>query len=305
MKKIKILKHVVVFALINIMATMTGGPANGEVISTLDPSPARIAFNGNGDLLVTDYTFGQVLTVAPDTLDIIGEINIDGRPLGVAWSNDYIYVGNSTTGQVEVYDEFGLEQFVLGFGSNPVGIPLDIAVGNGNVYVVDGSADVVQIFSQDGIFIGTIPQNGHDPEVLANPTAIAVDEANRQIYISDYGDLGLEKVIDPRIQAFDYEGNLLYTIESGSANKYRFTMPQGLTVNNNQLYAVDSLTAEIHIFDTADGTLISKVKGSGIDAGTFMMQLPLDLVIDSTTNNVFVTNNMMASIKVFPGAGGK
>ena len=81
-------------------------------------------------------------------------------------------------------------------------------------------------------------------------------------------------------------------------------MPQGLTLNdNNELYMIDSLTGEIHIFEALNGMLISKVKGSGINAGTFAMQMPLDLVIDKTTNNVFVTDNMLASINVFEGAG--
>ena len=46
------------------------------------------------------------------------------------------------------------------------------------------------------------------------------------------------------------------------------------------------------------------MKGTGIDKGPFAMKMPLDLVIDSTTNDVFVTNNMMASIKVFSGTEG-
>lgn len=304
MKKTKIIKLTLALVTFNILLTSAALGTGAQGVPPLDPSPARIALNGSGDLLVTDYMFQQVLTVDPDTLDIIGEININGRPLGVAWANEQIYVGNSTTGQIEVFDESGFEQFVLGYGTMPAFTPLDIAVGNGNVYVVDGSADVVQIFSLDGIHVGTIPEEGNNPEILANPTAIEVDVNNQQVYISDYGDLGSTRIIDPRIQVFDFAGNLLYTIHSGSANKYRFTMPQGLTVHKDQLYVIDSLTAEILIFDTRDGTLLSKVKGSGVDAGPYSMLLPLDLVIESTTTDLFVTNNMMASIQVFSGSGG-
>lgn len=305
MKKIDNFTKSLTIAFFCTVATLTAGACFATVPSTLDASPARIAFNGNGDLLVTDYTFGQVLTVAPDTLDIISEININGRPLGVAWTNDLVYVGNSTTGQVEVFNTAGQELFVLGHGNYPIETPQDIAIGNDNVYVVDGSENVVKIFNQDGTYISSIPANGYDENILANPTAITVDNSNQQVFVSDFGDLGRTKAIAPRIQVFDFEGTLLYTINSGDTNKYRFTMPQGLTVNgNNELYVIDSLSGEIHIFDTLNGTLLSKVKGSGIAAGAFMMQMPLDLVIDDTTKDVFVTNNLMASIKVFEGAGG-
>ena len=305
MKKIDNFKKALVVTSICIMATVAASSAKTEVTSTLDTSPVRIAFNGNGDLLVSDYTYGQILTVDPETLDIINELNINGRPLGVAWAGDLTYVGNSTTGQVEVYNTFGQEQFVLGFGNYPVEVPQDIAIGNGNVYVVDGYASVVQVFNRDGTFVGTIPKTGYDKNVLTNPTAVTVDETNQMIYVSDYGDLGDNKTINPRIQVFNYDGSLAYTINSGTSNKYRFTMPQGLTVGgNNQLFVIDSLTAEIQVYDATNGTLLKKMKGTGIASGAFAMKMPLDLVINNTTNDVFVTNSKMASIKVFAGAGG-
>jgi len=305
MKKAAIFKKVMLVVTFCFMSAFPLVNGNAEVPSTLSASPARIAFNGSGDLLVTDYSFGQVLTLAPDTLEIIGELNVNGRPLGVAWANDLIYVGNTTTSRVEVYNAAGQEQFVLGYGNHPIEKPQDIAIGNGNVYVVDGSARVVKIFTQDGAYVGTIPETGRDRNILANPTAITVDDTNQQIFVSDYGDLGCDRAIDPRIQVFGFDGGLLYSIASGAANKYRFTMPQGLTLNGkHQLYVIDSLTAQIHIYDTTNGNLLSKVKGSGIDTGVFAMKMPLDLVIDRTTNDVFVTNNMMASINVFAGAGG-
>lgn len=286
------------------MATLLPAAGSAPAASTLDTSPVRIAFNGNGDLLVTDYTYEQVLTVAPDTLDVVGALTINGRPLGVAWTNDLTYVGNCTTRQVEVYNTFGQQQFVLGFGDIPITAPQDIATGNGNVYVVDGDARNVKIFTQDGFFVSTIPRTGYDKDILTNPTAVTVDETNKIIFVSDYGDFGNDKTIHPRIQAFNLDGTLAYTINSGSSNKYRFTMPQGLTVNKNRLFVIDSNTSEIHVYDATNGALLSKMKGTGITSGALAMQLPLDLVIDSTTNNVFVTNNKMASINVFAGAGG-
>lgn len=287
------------------LAALQVNNGKAEMLASLDTSPVRIVLDGNGDLLVTDYTYGQVLTVAPDTLDIIGEFNVNGRPLGIAWGNDLIYVGNSSTGQVEAYNTAGEEQFVLGYGNYPIEMPLDIAVGNGNVYVVDGWDKVVKVFTQDGTFIESIPENGFDPDVLVNPTAIAVDDTSQRIYVSDFGDLGnTTDPIDPRIQIFNFEGELVSSINSKIIDKYQFTTPQGLTVNrNSQLFVIDSLTGKIFIYDAATGTLLRKMRRTGKRSGRFGMKLPLDLVIDPYTNDVFVTNNRMANIRVFSGAG--
>ncbi len=300
MKSINAIKMSLVVISVFFLTAGIAGNGKAELSPSLDVSPVRIAFDGNGNLLVSDYTYGQILTVAPDTLDITSEFYIDGRPLGVAWANGMVYVGNSTTGQVEVYSPAGVEQFVLG----QVTTPLDIAVGNGHVYVVDGFDRVVKIFTLDGSFVGTIPQNGYDSEMLANPTGITVDEASQRIYVSDYGDLGLAgSPIDPRIQVFGIDGTPAYSINSRIKTRYRFTMPQGLTVNDsNQLYVIDSLTGRILVYDAATGKLLRRMKRTG-QIRRFKMKMPLDLVIDPFTHDIFVTNSRMASIKVFAGAG--
>lgn len=290
--------------LLSLAVVLTASLARAEYPSPQDLSPVRITLNGNGELLVTDYVYGQVLTVDPDTLDITGEIDVNGKPLGIAWADNLYYVGNSSTGQVEVYNAAGHELFALGYGEVSIEMPQDIALADTNVYVVDGADKNVKIFSRDGIFVGTIPAGGQDANLLANPTAITVDETNRQIFVSDFGDLGSTPLIAPRIQVFNYAGDLLRTIQSGSANNYRFTMPQGLSVNDdNELFVVDSLTGDVLMFDTVEGTLLGKVKGTGIDAGPLAMILPLDVVIGNG-RNAYVTNNLMASIKTIEGAGG-
>lgn len=271
-----------------------------ETTSSVHSTPTRIAFNDSGNLLVSDYTNGKIVTVNSDTMDIVGEFAMNGSPLGIAWADGLTYVGNAATRQVEAYNSFGQVQFVLGFGNVPVTAPQDIAINNDKIYVVDGGAKVVKIFGLDGIFINTLPESGFNNHILANPTAIAVDDVNNIIFVSDYGD----HISLPRIQAFNLDGSLAFTIQAGSVNKYRFSMPQGLAVDKGLLYAVDAHSAEIHIFDSADGSLVGKVKGTGIKTGPNAMKLPLDLVIDGETDTIFVTNSRMAEIKVFTGTGG-
>ena len=252
--------------------------------STLTTTPVRMAFDGSGNILVTDYTYGQVLTVTPDKLAVIHEININGRPLGVAWANGLIYVGNNTTKRVEVFNEYGQNIFDLGHGQHPDICPQDIVITD-YVYVVDSNDNTIKVFDLDGTFVTTLGD-----KILTNPTAITVDDFDELIFISDYGDLG--KNINPSIKVLDKQGNLVYSIKAGKPNKFRFSMPQGLVVQNYKLYMVDALSSEVHIFSTIDGRLLSKVKGSGID-----MRLPLDLLIKGDT--LYVTNSLDGSIKIF------
>ena len=255
--------------------------ATYSVASTLTTTPIRMAFDGDSNILVTDYTFGQVLTVTPEDLNIISEININGRPLGVAWADGLIYVGNSTTKRVEVFNKYGQNIFDLGHGQYSVNKPQDIAITD-YVYVVDGYDKDIKVFDKDGTYISTIGGG-----VLSNPTGIAV---NDNIFVSDYGDF--EKKDYPSIKVLDKLGNLLYIIKAGQPNKFRFSMPQGLALKDNRLYLVDALTSEIHIFNAESGMLLGKVKGSGIS-----MRVPLDLVIKGDL--LYVTNSLGASIKIF------
>ena len=271
-------KHILMCAFLLLLATIS-------MASTLTTTPIRMAFDGDGNILVTDYTFGQVLTVTPDELNIISEININGRPLGVAWADGLIYVGNSTKKRVEVFNEYGQNIFDLGHGQYSVDRPQDIAITD-NVYVVDGSSKDIKVFEKDGTYITTIGEG-----VLSNPTGIAVSD---RIFVSDYGDF--VKKDYPSIKVLDKSGNLLYIIKSGQPNKFRFSMPQGLALKEDKLYLVDALTSEIHIFKAESGMLLGKVKGSGIKEGIYGTKLPLDIIINE---KIYVTDSLTASIRTY------
>lgn len=251
--------------------------------STLDASPTRLTFNGDGNLLVSDYIYGQILVVNK-ALDIINAINVNGRPISVAWHDGYTIVGNTTTNQVEAYDIYGYQQFIFGYGNYPIDMPQDMEIGFGSLYVVDGSAKNVKVFNLDGTF-------SHAFGEFTNPTGIAIDEVNETIFISDYGDLG--NGIYPSVRAYGLDGGYKFRVRAGKLNKFAFSMPQGMTVVNGHLYLVDALMGYLHIFDPVTGNLVGKVKGSG-DIST---KLPLDVVSDGL--QLYVTNNMKSSIKIF------
>jgi tripartite motif-containing protein 71 len=122
-----------------------------------------------------------------------------------------------------------------------------------------------------GNFIRSIPSSP-DNNILANPTGIAVNPASQEVVVSDYGDSNL--YIKPRIQIFDYNGELVGTI-SGKLGMLgtRFSRPQGLAVDESgHVFMVDCYSGEIMAFDRYSGSLLKTLGGFGSEPG--QLQFP-------------------------------
>ena len=263
-------------------------------------NPMRLALTPEGNLLVSDYHLGMIVTINSKDLKATRWFPVEGKPLGVAYAKGHIYVGNASKKCVEVYARGGKKLFRL---DGVVKHPTDIAVDEKDnyVFVVDGAGKSVKVFhSIKGTFIRAIPSSP-DNNILAGPTGIAVDPVNKEVFVSDYGDDSLN--IKPRIQVFDYNGNVLDTI-SGKKGMFgmRFSRPQGLAVDGaGHVFMVDCYSGEIMAFDRYNGSLLKTLGGFGTGPG--QLQLPLDIVINPNSNDIFVTNNRAATIEIFPKGG--
>ena len=82
-------------------------------------SPLRLAAAPDA-LLLTDSQQRMVIQVDPTTLAYGRGIQIDGKPLGVAYLDHYVLVGNATKRTVQVYDGLGGD-LVSDFGRGAVG----------------------------------------------------------------------------------------------------------------------------------------------------------------------------------------
>jgi DNA-binding beta-propeller fold protein YncE len=263
----------------------------------------RIAFASRGRLLVSDYQLGMILTVKRRSLKVMRGFRIEGKPLAVAAGKRVIYVGNDSTKRVEVYSRKGKWRHDLGPPGDLVLQPTDIAVDRRNrrVFVVDGRKKVVRVFGTDGAALYDIPSAYPDPQLLANPTGIALDKERGEILVSDYGDSLAG--IPARIQIFSASGSRPDTI-SGRAGMLgsRFSRPQGLAVTREgQVLVADSLSGELLAFDRETGTHLNTVGSFGSAPG--QLQMPLDLVIHRKSRDVFVINNRAGRIEVFRAGG--
>ena len=295
--------------------SLADGPAaaKGRKTSPHDLySPMRLDFGADGNLLVSDYQLGMIVTLDRKTNEPIRWFALEGRPLGIAYLKGHIYVGNTTAGRIDVFNVAGLQFKKNGSFKTAVENPTDIAVDpvTNRIFVVDGSAKHVKVFDTKGKLVGQIPASDPDHSLLAAPTGIAVDPVRQEVLVSDYGNKG--ENIDARVQIFDYSGNYLDTIVSmvssggmgmgGWNKKPRFSRPQGLAVDGaGHVFLVDCFSCEVLVFDRISGDLIKTLGGFGTDPG--QMRLPLDIIIQSKTRDLFVTNNREARIEVFEKGG--
>lgn len=282
-------------------------PSSIEALS----SPIRIAFGPAGTLLVTDYNLRKVVLIDPLTNLIKGGFSVDGRPLGVAYARKKIFVGNETKACISVFSEDGtwLDD-ITGGALAPIEKPTDLAVdlATNLLYVLDFGAKAVKIFSLNGTARGTIPPTYPDPTVLTMPTAIALDPQNLELLVSDYGGTALDgSTVRPRIQIFDLGGNLTGTISSYAAGgmmggTYRFSRPQGLQLDSlGRIVVTDCYSGEVLIIDRATGGVLKILGGYGVEPGK--MRLPLDLIMDDVSKDIFVTNNLLKRVEIFRQGG--
>ncbi len=269
-------------------------------------APVRLTQTHTGDLLVSDSELQMILTVDARKLTVLGAFAIPGQPAGVAYlkgGGGRIFVGNQTTKRVEVYDKFGRWQHNLGAADDFTWQPTDIAVDPRRefVFVVDARRRAVKVYSSAGLLLRTIPAVGPDPAQLAAPTGIAVDALHQEVYVSDYGDDDLS--IAPRIQVFAYTGELQRTI-TGRAGMLgrRFARPQGLAVDAaRHLFVVECVSGEVLVYDGVTGNGLATLGTYG--AGPGQLDFPLDVVLDSGSGDVFVTNNRAGRIELFAEGG--
>jgi DNA-binding beta-propeller fold protein YncE len=280
---------------------ITNNPLAAKKIDPVDKyvtSPVRLALTPQGKLLLSDYQSQTVLVIDPLSLGVERRIKIKGRPTGVNGDGRLIYVGNETTGNVEVFGGHGKLKATLGDAG--IGLPNDIAIDHatGQLFVVDAKAHHVRIFDAEGKNAGIIPAAGID-EQLAYPTALTIDPEAQLVYVSDQGpsddSLGFSNR-DARVRIYRYDGTYVDTLIG------EFTRPQGLTINpDGYLYLADGMLGQVLVFDLLSKTLVKTIGTPGTGAG--QLSLPLDVVVNPDNGDLLVANNRSGRLELFVGGG--
>jgi len=275
-------------------------PANAQ--DQYFPSPVRIAQGESGQILVVDSLQEAVISWKPGRQGKASTISVPGRPVSVAAGWNRFFVGNERTQTVDVVNKKGRLLYTLGGDGVYIPRPSDIAldIDQGLVFVTDPIGARVLIFDKAGALLQTIPAAGQ--KALKAPTGIFVDTLRGEILVSDFEAAGNWFSAAGGVLIYDYQGNHLATVAGNQPGGYDFARPQGIAVNTQGLiYLVDSFRGQVLIFDRETQLGVATLGEVGSEPGRLL--LPLDILIDPDSNDVYVTNNRNQRIEVFRGKG--
>jgi sugar lactone lactonase YvrE len=300
-----------------------GGPATGARIQR----PTGLAVAPDGTVWIVDSNAGTLLRVTPDGLVHVAATGMSG-PQGMALTPDgRPYVAERGTYRIATTNgrggmkSFAGEEFVSGFKgdggparkallSQPYDVVSDAA---GNLYIADTSNQRVRFIDASTGKIRTIAGNGTygfsgdggpaTAAMLANPEALAVDDAGTVLYIGDYG--------NQRLRKLDLATGIITTAAGNGGNKSVAYDP-ALTGPDVSLTRITSVALDadgnvyMPVFYTDKGNLIMRmdptgaltvVTGAGsstepgVPASEWHPQTTEVLKIDPTTGAVLISSN--------------
>jgi DNA-binding beta-propeller fold protein YncE len=270
-------------------------------------APVRLTLTPWGDALVSDYGSERVVHLARDGGGPAGAggFTIRGKPSGLAWAGGLLFVGNDSSGSVEIHrlHRNGRWQPHGRLGRRGgLPWPTDLAADEIHrlIFVLSSGARRVEVFNFQGEALGTLAAAEGETATLVHPTALTADPAAREVYVSDYGDPRVG--IFPAVHIFGYDGTRRGEISGETAQPgFAFSRPQGLAADGaGRLFLVDALLGQVLVFDRASGLGITALGSYGSGPGQLL--LPLDVALDPATGDVLVTDNRNARLVIFPGA---
>ncbi len=230
------------------------------------------------------------------------------KPYGIhADSNGRVYVADSATGRVTVFDSKAKDVLIMGQkGQGRMNKAMGVVAGkDGRVYVTDLSAKRVVVIDSKGKFLKAL--GGKD--VLANPVGIALDEKRGRIYVADS--------YAHQIVAFNPDGKVLFSIgrknapgklAAGSKDQAwnrgikegEFRFPTNVTVDNEgKIYVIDALNFRVQVFNS-QGEYLSSFGKLGDGFGQFAR--PKGVAVDSQ-GHVYVTDAGFNNVQIFNASG--
>jgi len=210
-------------------------------------TPIGIASDGEDTLFITDAGAAAVFRYDVGRQELTPFLaGVLGRPTGIAFfpGNRLLYISDTTTHQVVVFDLAGRERFRIGHrGAAPgaFNYPTDLCISpRGELFVTDALNSRIQVFDVDGHFLRSFGAPGDTPGYLAKPKGVALDSEGH-VYVAD--------AMQDTVQIFDPDGTLLLNFGAGGQGPGQFWMPAGLFIDGNDLvYVADTYNRRIQVF---------------------------------------------------------
>ena len=219
------------------------------------------------------------------------------KPYGVAVFHGRVYVSDTGARVVAAFDIPGQRFFRVGDGdfgklAMPIGLDVD---GKGNLYVVDATTKVVQVYDPDGKYLRTLCS---DAKWFARPSGIAVDSQGSRIYVVDSGGVDSEQ---HKVRVFDaQDGKHLFDIGSRGTGPGQFNLPRDVTIGKDgMVYVVDGGNFRVLVF-RPDGSYVSTFGAVGRQGGQFSR--PKEAATDAQ-GNVYIVDTAFGNFQIFTSDG--
>jgi hypothetical protein len=248
-------------------------------------------------VLVGGLVFGGVGASAQLRYPLLGQISGASTPQGEFQFGGAVAVdgltGSVFVGTYTLVDEFGsggaYEATWNGTNTPEGEFTPDHGVAandsTGAVYVVDLEHNVVDVFSSTGEYLpgSQITSAGGGspvPNGLKEPHAVAVDQANGDVFVADRGN----GVVD----VFSASG--VYLSQITSAGGQAFSSVESLAVDgaSGDLLVSDEGAGVVYVFDAATGTYVTKWTGSNTPQESFSGEM--SIAADDVTGDVYVSS---------------
>ena len=126
---------------------------------------------------------------------------------------------------------------------------------DGNIYVVDGGHDRIQVFDREGIFVRSIGRRGQGPGEFQSPLDVFVSDQKGEIYVPDFR---------IAIKIFDLNGSYLRSIPLNQINRSYCISPGGAVIAETDKYIFEEtnrgrirkIVASLHFLNSTDGSEI-------------------------------------------------
>ena len=155
------------------------------------------------------------------------------------------------------------------------GSPAGIAAGTeGKIYVTDPMNGLVNVFSNNGLSLGSLHSG-------SSPLGITADQTGN-LYVSD--------LKDKNVGIYDPNGNFILKLGSGDGE---FVFPNYMAVSGaGKVYVTDSKANMVKIYSTLNG-----VQAGSFGAG--LLNFPTGIAVDDNTGEVFVIDHNNLYVRVY------
>jgi DNA-binding beta-propeller fold protein YncE len=274
------------------------GRANKTLIYPAPPDDPRFvferSFRGNLDIVPEKETnaFKRAITGTSD--ETVERLS---KPYAVAVSQGRVYVSDSATRNIKVFDVPARRFYTIGEDpgpgriAKPLGIDVDAA---GNVYVADATQKKILVFDSQGKHLRSIGKQGDFDRL----SSVTVDRNGDRVYITDIGGIDSER---HRVAVYNARtAQHLFDIGKRGTEPGEFNLPRDVALGKDgRIYVVDGGNFRISIFDK-DGKYIKSFGSVGKNVGQFAR--PKEIAADSQ-GNVYVVDAAFGNFQIFTAEG--